>query len=60
MTEKLRDTLTQVCKEKNRADSLLDSLLDVVIPIGVDLTTEKDFNRLLERRLLEAKAFCKA
>lgn len=56
MTRKLRDTLTQVCKEKNRADNLLD----VVIPIGVDLTTEKDFNRLLERMLFEAKDFCKA
>jgi CHASE3 domain sensor protein len=56
MTAQLRDTLNQVRKEKNRADSLLE----VVIPIGVELTTEKDFNRLLEKMLLEAKTFCKA
>lgn len=56
MTTKLRDTLKQVRKEKKRADDLLE----VVIPIGVDLTTERDFNRLLEKMLLEAKAFCHA
>jgi CHASE3 domain sensor protein len=56
MTAKLRDTLFQVRKEKKRADDLLE----VVIPIGVELSTEKDFNRLLEKMLLEAKSFCKA
>jgi CHASE3 domain sensor protein len=56
MTTKLRDTLIQVRKEKRRADNLLE----VVIPIGVELTTEKDFNRLLEKMLLEAKTFCHA
>jgi CHASE3 domain sensor protein len=56
MTAKLRDTLFQVRKEKKRADDLLE----VVIPIGVELSTEKDFNRLLEKMLLEAKSFCRA
>lgn len=56
MTSKLRSTLFQVRKEKKRADDLLE----VVIPIGVELTTEKDFNRLLEKMLLEAKSFCNA
>jgi CHASE3 domain sensor protein len=56
MTRKLRDTLNQVRKEKRRADDLLE----VVIPIGVDLASEKDFNRLLEKMLLEAKSFCHA
>jgi CHASE3 domain sensor protein len=56
MTAQLRATLLQVRKEKKRADDLLE----VVIPIGVELTTEKDFNRLLESMLLEAKAFCHA
>jgi GAF domain-containing protein len=56
MTGKLRDTLFQVRKEKKRADDLLE----VVIPIGVELSTEKDFNRLLEKMLLEAKSFCRA
>jgi CHASE3 domain sensor protein len=56
MTGQLRRTLLQVRKEKKRADDLLE----VVIPIGVELTTEKDFNRLLEKMLLEAKTFCHA
>ncbi|MBN1888047.1 MAG: HAMP domain-containing protein [Thermoflexales bacterium] len=56
MTAQLRRTLLQVRKEKKRADDLLD----VVIPIGVDLASEKDFNRLLENMLLEAKTFCRA
>jgi CHASE3 domain sensor protein len=56
MTSQLQSTLVQVRKEKKRADDLLE----VVIPIGVELTTEKDFNRLLEKMLLEAKNFCKA
>lgn len=56
MTGRLRDTLQQVRKEKKRADDLLH----VVIPIGVELSSEKDFNRLLEKMLLEAKTFCRA
>ncbi|MCI0399368.1 MAG: HAMP domain-containing protein [Chloroflexi bacterium] len=56
MTTQLRQTLRQVRKEKNRADSLLN----VVIPIGVELSSEKDFNRLLEKMLVEAKTFCRA
>jgi GAF domain-containing protein len=31
-----------------------------VIPLGVALSSEKDFNRLLETILLEAKSFCRA
>ncbi len=56
MTKKLRETLQQVEKEKQRADGLLE----VVIPIGVALTTERDFNVLLENMLVEAKKFCHA
>jgi len=56
MTGQLRETLTQVKKEKKRADDLLD----VVIPIGVTLASEKNFNRLLEQMLLEAKSFCRS
>jgi HAMP domain-containing protein/CHASE3 domain sensor protein len=56
MTSQLRDTLSQVKKEKKRADELLD----VVIPIGVSLASETDYNRLLEEILLQAKSFCQA
>lgn len=56
MTSQLRGTLLQVRKEKRRADDLLN----VVIPIGVELSSEKNFNRLLENMLLKAKEFCHA
>ena len=56
MTGRLRGTLQQVRKEKTRADNLLN----VVIPIGVQLSSEKDFNKLLEKMLVEAKSFCHA
>jgi GAF domain-containing protein len=56
MTGQLRQSLVQVRHEKKRADDLLD----VVIPIGVALSSEKNFNRLLENVVLEAKAFCNA
>ena len=56
MTGRLQETLQQTQREKKRADDLLH----VVIPIGVQLAAEKDFNRLLENVLVEAKAFCHA
>ncbi len=56
VTGLLRKILIQVGVEKKRADSLLE----IVIPIGVELSTEKDFGRLLENMLLEAKSFCNA
>lgn len=56
MTGWLRETLTQVRKEKTRADNLLT----VVIPLGVQLSSEKNFDLLLERTLLGAKSFCRA
>jgi CHASE3 domain sensor protein len=56
MTSQLRQTLFQVRKEKKRADDLLN----VVIPIGVELSSEKNFNRLLENMLVQAKQFCNA
>jgi DNA-binding response OmpR family regulator len=46
----------QLDKEKKRADDLLN----VVIPIGVALSAEQEFDRLLERIVLEAKSFCYA
>ncbi|MBC8333918.1 MAG: GAF domain-containing protein [Anaerolineales bacterium] len=56
VTGLLRKILIQVGVEKKRADSLLE----IVIPIGVELSTEEDFGRLLEKMLLEAKSFCNA
>jgi GAF domain-containing protein len=52
----LRSVITRLAVEKSRADGLLD----IVIPIGVNLTHEKDFQKLLEAVLVEAMAFCHA
>lgn len=56
MTAQLRETMLQIRKEKKRADDLLN----IVIPIGVALTSERDFNRLLGNMLVEAMSFCHA
>ena len=47
---------TSAQQEKKRSDDLLN----VVIPIGVALSAEQNFDRLLENILLEAKSFSKA
>jgi CheY-like chemotaxis protein len=51
-----RAYLRRIVAEKRRADDLLHG----VIPIGVALSAERDFNRLLERVLREARRFCGA
>ena len=56
ITGQLRNILTQLGVQKRRADGLLD----IVIPIGISLTTEKNFQKLLENMLVEAKNFCNA
>ncbi len=56
MTGQLRSTLGQVRQERDRADNLLH----VVIPIGVELASEQDFDQMLEKMLVEAKSFCQA
>jgi CHASE3 domain sensor protein len=56
MTKQIQYMLLHLRIEKKRADDLLD----VVIPIGVALPSEKDFNRLLEKILSEARSFCNA
>lgn len=48
---------------RNRAEreaARADALLNIVIPLGVALTTEKDLGCLLERILVEAQRFCNA
>ncbi len=56
MTAQLGRTLQQIRREKKRADDLLN----VVIPIGVALSSERNFNQLLENMLVEAMNFCAA
>ncbi len=52
----LRGILIQLGIQKRRADGLLD----IVIPIGVNLASEKNFQKLLENMLVEAQNFCHA
>jgi len=56
MAQQIQQNVVQIRREKRRADDLLG----VVIPIGVQLSAEHDFDRLLELMLVEAKAFCGA
>jgi DNA-binding response OmpR family regulator len=48
--------LSRIEKEKEYSEKLVN----IVIPIGVALTAEKDFNHLLEMILLQAKSLCNA
>lgn len=58
--KRLRDLevehLARLKKEKERSEKLLH----VVIPIGVALPAEKDFDRLLETIVLQAQSLCNA
>ncbi|MCB0117926.1 MAG: PrsW family intramembrane metalloprotease [Anaerolineales bacterium] len=56
ITGQLRMILVQLGVQKKRADGLLE----IVIPIGVDLAAESNFQELLEKMLVEAKNFCNA
>ncbi|MDZ4721219.1 MAG: alpha/beta fold hydrolase [Roseiflexaceae bacterium] len=51
-----QDYLKQIKIAKKRADDLLH----VVIPIGVALSAEKGYNRLLEKIVVEAMGLCNA
>jgi sigma-B regulation protein RsbU (phosphoserine phosphatase) len=49
--------------EKKRlrdAEKLANNLIQAIVPLGVALSAEKDFDRLLERILVEAKSICHA
>lgn len=56
MRDQERDLLAKIQSEKARADALLN----VIVPLGASLVNERDFNRLLERILLEAMSLCEA
>jgi len=54
--------MLQVAAEGNlqRLRQLSRDLREVILPLGVSLSTEKDTDRLLEQILLQAKALCQA
>jgi phosphoserine phosphatase RsbU/P len=43
-----------------RLERLSEDLLNVILPLGISLSVEKNTDRLLEKILLEAKALCSA
>jgi GAF domain-containing protein len=51
-----KEALRHITAEKKRADELLE----LIIPLGVALSAEKDFDRLLEMILLDAKTISNA
>ncbi len=54
------DADNAVYRELDREHKRTDELLHVVIPIGVALSLEQDFDRLLDKIILEARSFCNA
>jgi sigma-B regulation protein RsbU (phosphoserine phosphatase) len=60
-----RSLLVMHCKETSienslQSDKLADDLLRVILPIGIALSAEKNFDRLLESILIQAKSVCNA
>ncbi len=47
-------------EEMHNSQRLASDMVNVILPLGLALSAEKDFNRLLERILLEARALCNA
>ena len=43
-----------------QSDKLADDLLHVILPIGIALSAEKNFDKLLESILIQAKSVCNA
>ena len=68
MRDRLRIRLTRRLREREQAylariaaaETRAEDTLKLLIPIGIALFVEEDFNRLLEKILLEAKALCEA
>ena len=58
--ERLQNQLQASWKEFNEMERLADDLRLTILPLGIALSAEKDFNRLLERIVVEAKSICNA
>lgn len=58
--KRLREKEVQFVKQLQKEKAHSDRLVNVVIPIGISLMREPDFNTLLEKILVEAKTLCHA
>ena len=58
--KRLRDSEQQTLRQLEREKKQVQNLLQVVVPIGVELTAEPDFALLLEKMLMGGKLLCNA
>jgi CheY-like chemotaxis protein len=58
--KRLREQEVVYLRQLEREKAHSDRLVNVVIPLGISLMKEPDFDRLLEKILMEAKALCQA
>ncbi|MCB9419873.1 MAG: SpoIIE family protein phosphatase [Ardenticatenaceae bacterium] len=58
--ERLQNQLHASWNAFNEMERLADDLRLTILPLGIALSAEKDFNRLLERIVVEAKSICNA
>ena len=58
--ERLRDRERAYLAQLAAATRRTHEVVDILIPVGIALLVERDFNRLVERIVLEARALCNA
>jgi phosphoserine phosphatase RsbU/P len=58
--KRLREVALSERAASSAAEKLADDLRYIILPFGVALSAEKDFDRLLEKVVLEAQAICQA
>lgn len=58
--ERLQSQLQASWNAFNEMERLADDLRLTILPLGIALSAEKDFNQLLERIVVEAKGICNA
>ncbi|MEJ2748274.1 MAG: SpoIIE family protein phosphatase [Anaerolineae bacterium] len=58
--ERLHEQLQASWDAFNEMERLADDLRLIILPLGIALSAEKDFNQLLERIVIEAKGICNA
>lgn len=58
--QRQRAQMRSLSLELAAVEKLADDFISIILPLGVALSAEKDFDRLLERILLEAKSICNA
>lgn len=58
--KRLRDQELTYLQQIEEGDRRSNELLNLILPLGIALSSETNFNRLAERILVEAKSICRA